>query len=386
MSNSQHLGRQIEFMPGNEVVAEAALAAGCRFFAGYPITPSSEIAHHISKRLPEVGGKFIQMEDEIAAMGAIIGASLCGLKVMTATSGPGFSLKQENIGFACMVEAPCVIVNVMRGGPSTGLPTQLGQSDIQQTRWGTHGDRPVIALAPAYLDEVYTETVRAFNLAERFRMPVFVLIDEVIGHLSERLEIPDPSELEIIDRVGPNVPPEEYIPYDSSQSDVPPMAAYFSGYRFHMTGLNHDRTGFPTTTQSICHSENVRSMRKVEDHIAEIEKFENYLTDDAEIGIITFGSSARAAIVAIDDARQRGVKVGMLRPLTLWPFPEQAAFELSKHCKTIIVPEANLGQLIYEVQRVTKGNSEVVGVNKVGGVPIYPGEVFDKIVECSGKK
>ncbi len=381
VSNHNKTGPQIAFMPGNEVVAEAALAAGCRFFAGYPITPSSEIAHHMSKRLPEVGGKFIQMEDEIAAMGAIIGASLCGLKVMTATSGPGFSLKQENIGFACMVEAPCVIVNVMRGGPSTGLPTQLGQSDIQQTRWGTHGDRPVIALTPAYLDEVYTETIRAFNLAERFRMPVFVLIDEVIGHLSERVVIPDPSEIEIINRVEPNVPPEEYIPYDSSTSDVPPMAAFFSGYRFHMTGLNHDRTGFPTTNQSICHNENVRLMRKVLDHIEEIEKYELYLTDDAEIGVIAFGSSARAAMVAIHNARKQGIKVGMLRPLTLWPYPEKQTFELSKHCKVIIVPEANLGQLIYEIERVTKGNCEVVGVNKVGGVPIYPDEVFNKIME-----
>jgi 2-oxoglutarate ferredoxin oxidoreductase subunit alpha len=371
--------RELEFWSGNEVVAEAAIAAGCRFFAGYPITPSSEVAHIMSQRLPMVGGKFIQMEDEIAAMGAVVGASLTGLKVLSATSGPGFSLKQEAIGFACMIEAPCVVVNVMRGGPSTGLPTALGQSDVMQAKWGTHGDRPVIALTPAYLDEVYTETIRAFNLAEKYRTPVFILIDEVIGHLSERVEIPDPSEYTLIDRVRPTVPPEEYYPYDTSFGDVPPLADYFSGYRFHMTGLNHDRSGFPTTDPTICQRENERIMRKVEADIDNITSLEETYLDDAEIVVIAFGSSARAAAVAIEDARAKGIKAGMLRLLTLWPFPEKQVKAISGRVKGIIVPEANLGQMIYEVDRVVAGACPLKRVNKVGGVPIYPGEVLAQI-------
>lgn len=374
--------RRIVFWPGNHVVAEAALAAGCRFFAGYPITPSSEIAHIMSHRLPQFGGKFIQMEDEIAAMGAIIGASLTGMKVMTATSGPGFSLKQENIGYACMIETPCVIVNVMRGGPSTGLPTALGQSDIMQARWGTHGDRAVIALTPAYLDEVYRETIRAFNLAERFRLPVYVLIDEVIGHLSERVEIPDPSEYELIERPRPTVPPEQYLPYDKTENGVSPMADYFTGYKWHTTGLNHDATGFPTTNPAICQSEEMRMITKVTDHLDEIESYETMMVDDAEICIVAFGSTARAAAVAVLEARERGIRVGMLRPLTLWPFPEKITREIADQVsKGFIVPEANLGQLIFEIDRLSDGKCPVVGVNKVGGVPIYPSEIMEKIEE-----
>ncbi len=373
--------REVVFWPGNIVVAEAAIAAGCRFFAGYPITPSSEIAHSMSKRLPEVGGKFIQMEDEIAAMGALIGASLTGLKVFTATSGPGFSLKQENIGFASFIETPCVIVNVMRGGPSTGLPTALGQSDVMQARWGTHGDRPVIALTPSYLDEVYSETIRAFNLAEMLRMPVYVLIDELLGHLSESLEIPDPAEYELIDRPRPTVPPEEYIPYDSSQGDVPPMADYFTGYRWHTTGLNHDKTGFPTTDPKICQEEEERMERKVTNNLDKIISYDEFMTEDAEIGVVAFGSTARAAMVAVSDARDKGIKAGLLRPITLWPFPEEPARELGKKVKGIVVAEANLGQMIYEVERVAGCNGPVIGSNKVGGVPIYPGEILEKIEE-----
>jgi len=368
--------KRVEFWSGNEVVAEAAIVAGCRFFAGYPITPSSEIAHILSHRLPMLGGKFIQMEDEIAAMGAIIGASLTGQKVLTATSGPGFSLKQENIGFAAMIEAPCVVVNVMRGGPSTGLPTALGQSDIMQARWGTHGDRPVIALVPAYLDEVYTETIRAFNLAEKYRTPVFILLDEVIGHLSERVDLPDDDEITIINRQGPTVPPEEYVPYDTSAGDVPPLANYFSGYRFHMTGLNHDRSGFPTTDPALCQRENERLMRKVDGNLDDIIRFENTSTEDAEILVVAFGSSARAAAVAIADAGSKGIKAGMLRPLTLWPFPEEELKRQVSKLKSIIVPEANLGQLFYEIDRLVAGKCPIRRLNKVGGVPIYPSEVM----------
>ncbi len=381
MDNTEKKQRQVVFWPGNKVVAEAAVAAGCRFFAGYPITPSSEIAHVMSKRLPEMGGKFIQMEDEIAAMGAIIGASLTGQRVMTATSGPGFSLKQENIGFASFIEAPCVIVNVMRGGPSTGLPTALGQADVMQARWGTHGDRPVIALTPSYLDELYNEVIRAFNLAEMLRMPVFLLIDEVLGHLSERVEIPDPSEYELVERPRPTVSPEEYYPYDSSQGDVPPMADYFTGYRWHTTGLNHDKTGFPTTDPVICQAEEERMERKVSGNLELIEKYEEYMTEDAEIGVVAFGTTARAALVAVADARKKGIKAGLLRPVTLWPFPEKPTRRLGQRIKAMIVPEANLGQMIYEVERVAGCNGPVVGVNKIGGVPIYPGEILTRIEE-----
>ncbi len=378
MPNST-LKRRVKFWTGNETIAEAALVAGCRFFAGYPITPSSEIAHVLSQRLPMVGGKFLQMEDEIAAMGAIIGASLTGDKVMTATSGPGFSLKQENIGFAAMIEAPCVVVNVMRGGPSTGLPTALGQSDIMQARWGTHGDRPVIALVPAYLDEVYTETIRAFNLAEKYRTPVFILIDEVIGHLSERVDLPFDDEIEIINRTRPSVPPEDFKPFDTTWGDVPPMADYFSGYRFHMTGLNHDSGGFPTTDPALCQSENERLMRKVDANLYDIIRFEQTSIDDVEILVIAFGSSARAAAVAIADARSKGIKAGMFRPLTLWPFPEKEVRELAGRVKGIIVPEANLGQLFYEIDRLVAGKCPIKRINKVGGVPIYPGEILAQI-------
>ncbi len=381
MPDKNSNGREVVFWPGNVVAAEAAIAAGCRFFGGYPITPSSEIAHIMSRRLPEVGGRFIQMEDEIAAMGAIIGASLTGAKVMTATSGPGFSLKQENIGYANMIEVPCVIVNVMRGGPSTGLPTALGQADIMQAKWGSHGDYPTIAITPSYLEEVYLETVRAFNLAEKLRMPVLLLLDEVIGHLSERLEIPDPSELVIEDRPRPTVPAEEYVPYDSSESDVPPLADYFSGYRFHMTGLNHDRTGFPTTNPEMVQSEELRMMNKVNNRLDEIISYDEYLTEDAEVAVIAFGSTARAAVVAVGEAREKGIKAGLLRPITLWPFPEDQARDLAKRVKRIVVPEANLGQLILEIERLAEGNCEVVGVNKVGGVPIYPGEILEKMEE-----
>ncbi len=383
MDNTEIKERQVVFWPGNQIVAEAAIAGGCRFFAGYPITPSSEIAHVMSKRLPEVGGKFIQMEDEIAAMGAIIGASLTGERPMTATSGPGFSPKQENIGYACIIETPCVVVNVMRGGPSTGLPTALGQADVMQARWGTHGDRPVIALTPAYLEEVYSEVIRAFNLAEMLRMPVYVLVDEVLGHLSEKVEIPDPSEYELIERPRPTVPPEEYIPYDSSLGDVPPMADYFTGYRWHTTGLNHDKTGFPTTDPNVCQFEEERMVRKVTNHLNLIESYDEFMTEDAEIGVVAFGSTARAAMVAIADARDRGIKAGLLRPITLWPFPNKPTRKLGQHVKAIVVPEANLGQMIYEVERVADCNGPVVGVNKVGGVPIYPGEILSKIEEVA---
>lgn len=374
----------IVFWQGNEIIAEAAIAAGCRFYAGYPITPSSEIAAVMAERLPEVGGVFIQMEDEIAAMGAIIGASLAGKKTMTATSGPGFSLKMENIGYACMAEVPCVVVNVMRGGPSTGLPTALGQADVMQAKWGTHGDHPTIALAPAYHREIYLNTIRAFNLAEKYRVPVMLLLDEVLGHMSEGIVVPDPSEYEIFDRVKPSVPPEEYLPYDDRFGDVPPMANYFEGYRFHVTGLNHNKTGFPTTNPEICQREEERMIRKVMKDADLIADFEEYRLEDADIALFSFGSTARGARVAVDEARKMGIKAGLFRAITLWPFPDRQIHELAARVKAFVVPEVNLGQMILEVERAAHHDVPIVGVNKAGGVPIPPYEIMAKIKEVMG--
>ncbi len=373
----------IVFWGGNEVIAEAAIAAGCRFYAGYPITPSSEIAAVMAERLPEVGGVFIQMEDEIASMGAIIGASLSGKKSMTATSGPGFSLKMENIGYACMAEVPCVIINVMRGGPSTGLPTALAQADVMQARWGTHGDHPTIALAPAYHREIYLNTIKCFNYAEKYRIPTMLLIDEVLGHMSEGIRMPEASEYEIFERIKPSVPPEKYFPYDSSFGDVPPMANYFEGYRFHVTGLNHNKTGFPTTNPEICQQEEKRMIRKVMKDAEILADYEEYRLEDAEFAIFAFGSTARGARVAVDEARKQGIKVGLMRAITLWPFPDRPVHELAARVKAFIVPEVNLGQIILEVERAAHRDMPIVGVNRVGGVPIPPHEILDKIKEVA---
>ena len=377
------MARRLELWDGNDLVAEAAIHAGCRFFAGYPITPSSEIAEHMARRMPQVGGTFIQMEDEIASMGAVIGASLAGAKAMTATSGPGFSLKQENLGFACIAEVPVVIVNVMRGGPSTGLPTAPSQADIMQARWGTHGDHDIIALAPAYMREIYTETIRAFNLAERFRTPVILLLDEILAHMHEAVELPEPDEIEIVNRKKPAVPPEEYYPYDDAEDDVPPMANFFEGYRYHVTGLSHDKTGFPTTDVETVHHMQLRRRRKIMNHLPEILKNDRYELDDAEIAIVAIGSQARSAVDAIVEARKEGIKVGLFRPITLWPFPEEDVFKLAQSVKTIIVPEMNLGQLVLEVQRAAQGKCPVVGVHQTGGQIIRPREIVAQIKEVA---
>ena len=377
------MARKLELWDGNDLVAEAAIHAGCRFYAGYPITPSSEIAEHMARRLPQVGGTFIQMEDEIASMGAIIGASLAGAKAMTATSGPGFSLKQENLGFACIAEIPVVIVNVMRGGPSTGLPTAPSQADIMQARWGTHGDHDIIALAPAYMREIYTETIRAFNLAERFRTPVILLLDEILAHMHEAVELPDLSEITIVNRKKPSVPPEEYYPYDDAEDDVPPMANFFEGYRYHVTGLSHDKTGFPTTDVETVHHMQTRRRRKIMGHLDEILSNEEYQLDDAEIAIVAIGSQARSAVDAILEARKEGYKVGLFRPITLWPFPEEDVYKLAEKVHTIIVPEMNLGQLVLEVQRAAQGKARIEGIHQTGGQIIRPREIVAKIKEVA---
>jgi len=375
------VAKKVALMQGNEACALGAVYAGCKFFAGYPITPSTEVAEVLSGELPKVGGKFIQMEDEIGAMAATIGGSLAGLKSLTATSGPGVSLKQELIGYACIAEVPCVIVNVMRGGPSTGMPTGPGQSDVMQAMWGTHGDHAAIAVCPASIQEIFTETVRAFNLAEKYRMPVQVLYDEIVGHMRERLEFPEPGELEIIDRAKPTVAPGDYKPYDPTKGDVPPLAAFGSDYRFHVTGLNKAPDGFPTTKAEYVDAEERRQIRKVMANVADIEKNEEYLCDDAEYVIFAFGSTARSARYAVNKLREEGIKAGLFRPITLWPFPEKRVAELAKQAKAVVVAEMNLGQMIYEVERVAKGACSVVGVNRVDGEPINPGQIMDKVKE-----
>ncbi len=377
------MAKKVALLQGNEACAHAAVYAGCTFFAGYPITPSTEVAEVLSEELPKVGGKFIQMEDEIAAMAAVIGGALAGTKALTATSGPGVSLKQELIGYACIAEIPCVIVNVMRGGPSTGMPTGPGQSDVMQARWGTHGDHAAIALAPASCQEIFSETVRAFNLAEKYRMPVQVLFDEIVGHMRERIEFPEPGELEVINRTQPTVTPDKYKPDDTSFGEVPPLAAFGSGYRFHVTGLNKAPDGFPTTKAELVDAEERRQIHKVENDQAraDIEKNEEYQVNDAEVLIFAYGSTARSARYAVNELRKEGIKAGLFRPITLWPFPEKRVAALAKQVKAIIVPEMNLGQMVYEVDRVSKGACQIVSIGRVDGEPINPGQIMEKVKE-----
>ena len=375
------MSKKVAFLQGNEACAYGAIYAGCRFFAGYPITPSTEVAEVMSSELPRVGGAFIQMEDEIAAMAAVIGASLTGMKALTATSGPGFSLKQENIGYACITEVPCVIINVMRGGPSTGMPTGPSQSDVMQAKWGTHGDHPAICLVPASVQELFTETVRAFNLSEKYRTPVTVMPDEIVGHMRERIVFPEPGELEIINRTHPSVSPAEYKPYDTRFGDVPPLAAFGSGYRFHVTGLNKAADGFPTTRADLVQAEEERQVRKVENAIDDIVTYEEYLLDDAEIAVIAFGSIARSARFAVNEARKRGIKAGLFRIITYWPFPERQIRALGKRVKAVITPEMNLGMTIHEVRRCVEGRAPVSGIFRVDGEPINPAQILARIQE-----
>ncbi len=362
---------------GNEACAEGAIAAGCRFYAGYPITPSSEIAEVLAHRLPAVDGTFIQMEDEIASLGAVIGASLAGVKSMTATSGPGFSLMQEHIGYACMAEVPCVVVNVMRGGPSTGLPTNPSQGDVQQARWGTHGDHPIIAMSPWSVRECFDLTVRSFNLSEKYRTPVILLMDEVVGHMRENVVLPSPHEVEVIDRVKPTVPPEWYIPYEDTPSGVPPMGIFGEGYRYHVTGLMHDVRGFPTLREDEIGPFMRRLFRKIWGHLEDIQRWETFRMEDAEVAIIAYGSVARSARRAVEEAREAGLKVGLLRLITLWPFCRRAVESILGKCNLLVVAEMNLGQISREVKRVVRGRASVRTVSKALGRLIRPGEILE---------
>jgi len=372
-----------EFLSGAEAIAVGALSAGLRFFAGYPITPSTEIAEILSRKLPEVGGTFIQMEDEIASISAIIGASIGGAKSMTATSGPGFSLMMEGIGFGCMAEIPCVIVNVQRGGPSTGLPTKVGQGDVMQTRWGTHGDHMLIALSPSSVYECFTLTVRAFNLAEKYRVPVILLTDETVAHMRESTILPTPEEYQVVDRELPTVPPEWYLPYERAHGKIAPMASFGSGYRYNITGLTHDSHGFPTMVPSEVDDCVRGQVEKIIFNLEDIVEVEQQYMDDAEIMVVCYGITARAAQEAVVIARSRGIKVGILNLLTIWPFPVQLLHSLAEKMKMAIVPEINMGQIIREVKSAVEGRCKVVGINRVDGDNIYPKQILSKITEVS---
>lgn len=367
-------------LQGNEACALGALAAGMRFFAGYPITPSTEIAELLSVELPKAEGTFIQMEDEIASMAAIIGASLAGTKSMTATSGPGFSLMQENLGFAAMAEVPCVVVNVMRSGPSTGIPTRASQGDVMQSRWGTHGDHPSIVLSPHSVLECYTLTVHAFNLAEKYRTPVIVLMDGIMGHMSENIRIPE--NLEIIDRSKPTVPPIWYRPYaDLPGGEIVPLVPFGEGYRYHVTGLVHDAAGFPTLVPEEVKQCLKKLIYKIKNNLHDIIRIEEYLLDDADICIVAYGSVARSAREAVNRARQEGIRAGMLRLVTLWPFPRFHLEDISRRVKAFVVPEMNYGQIYGEVLKASP--KKAVRVTRVDGELITPDEIIKKIKDIS---
>lgn len=371
----------VKFLAGNEACVEGAIAAGCRFFAGYPISPSSEIAEKMSGRLPKIGGKFIQMEDEIASMGAIIGASLTGVKAMTATSGPGFSLMQENIGYAMMAEVPCVVVNVMRGGPSTGNPTGPSQSDVLQSRWGTHGDHPAIVLSPSSIREVFDTTVLCFNFAERMRTVTFLAMDEIVGHMREKIEIPSPDQIKVVDRRKPELKPDEaYLPFKPGDDLVPPMMNFGEGRRYHVTGLDHDYTGFPSGSAEVMEELHRRLVDKVERNREELILVENHRTEDAEVLVVAYGSTARSAKRAVEEARSRGVKAGLFRPITLYPLPEKQIVAAAAKARRIIVPEMNLGQYKLEVERLVDKSVAVSGVNRVNGEPIQPSLILSAIL------
>jgi 2-oxoglutarate ferredoxin oxidoreductase subunit alpha len=354
-----------------------AVAAGCRFFAGYPITPSSEIAEFMSREMPRLGGKFILMEDEIASIAAVLGASVGGLKSMSATSGPGFSLMQENIGYAVAAEIPCVIVNVMRTGPSTGLPTSPSQGDVMQARWGTHGDHPIIALTPASVREAFDLTVTAFNFSEKYRTPVIVLVDEVVGHMREKVELPEPAAVPIRNREMPTVPPEWYEPFGSTPSDVPPLAPFGEGYRYHITGLLHDARGFPTGRPDEIQPWIDRVFRKLDRSKEELALWEADGVAGARTVVVAYGSTARSARQAIKLARARyRRKVGLLRLQTLWPFPEAVVERIADSAQRLIVAEMNLGQIALEVERIA-GRRKVLRVGRADGQMVTPRQILD---------
>jgi len=371
-----------EVIQGNHLVAKAALVAGCDFYAGYPITPSSEIAQYMSRELPKLGYPFIQMEDEISSLGACIGASLAGRKVLTATSGPGYSLMQEHIGMAAMTEVPLVIVNVMRGGPSTGLPTKPAQADIMQARWGSHGDYPAIALYPAFSDQIFFETIRAFNLAEKYMTPVTLLLDEVIGKAHETFEMPDPASYEVVRQRIDKV--ENLNIYERSMGQKPPRIDFFKGYPIHVESLEHNERGFPTIEPEIVDRMQRLRLSKINQNLDDIIKYSEYYMDDAEIMIFACGISTRAAVEAAMEARKQGIKAGVFQPLTIWPFPEAALKDRFKKITKVLTVELNMGQLKNEIERIAPETVEKRALLKATGVPFTPALIAEALKGFAG--
>lgn len=373
-------------MNGDEACCEGALAAGCRFFAGYPITPATEIAESMSRRLPQLGGVFIQMEDEIASMAAILGASWGGVKSMTSTSGPGFSLMMENIGLGICTETPCVVCNVQRGGPSTGLPTLVAQGDVMQARWGSHGHYESIVLCPASPQEMFDMTVRAFNLSETYRLPVILLADEVVGHMNERVVIPLEDEIEIINRKKPSVSREDYLPYKAEEDGIAPMANCGDGYRIHVTGLTHDERGYPAMNAEGQEKMVARLVGKIRNNREKIIRVKDFYLDDAEVVVVSYGISARSAMQAVRDARQEGVKAGLIKLETLWPFPEDLIRSVARQVKAMLMVEINGGQLALELERCAGGACPVRLISNYGGAIIHPGLIFNAIARAAKGK
>ncbi len=361
---SKYLSPGLHFMAGNEALAEAAIMAGCRFFAGYPITPASEIAEHLAKRLPQVGGIMIQMEDEIASIASVIGASWTGAKAMTATSGPGFSLMQENIGYAFMTETPCVIADVQRAGPSTGQATKCGQGDVMQARWGTHGDYASIALSPNSVQEMFDLTIRAFCLAEKYRTPVIILSDEIVAHMREQITIPSIRDVDKIGRKKPKRGDKSFF----GGEEIPPMPSVGEGYDVLVTGSTHDEFGIRFTADQQVHSNLVtRLVNKIRTNTELLMDFEAFNVNDCEIGFISFGCTSRAVYETVEMAKEEGINIGFIRLKTIWPFPERAVQTMAQSAKVILVPEMNLQQISLEVQRVIEGATDVIPINKIGG-------------------
>jgi 2-oxoglutarate ferredoxin oxidoreductase subunit alpha len=377
--------RETRLMQGNQAIAEGAIYAGARFYAGYPITPSSEIADECARRMPKLGGVYLQMEDEIGSIAAVIGASLAGAKAFTATSGPGFSLMQENLGLAVMGEVPCVVVDVQRAGPSTGLATKPAQSDIMQVRWGRHGDQSVIALCPASVRECFTLAVQAFNFAERFRLPVILMPDEIVGHMRENVALPLPGEIEVVERKAPSGAPAAYLPFKPDDDGIAPLAAYGGEYVFHVTSSMHGTDGYSNNDPANA-AWRVRQLHeKIERHRDEIVLTQSYYTDGMDVLIVTLGATTRAGRAAALEARARGIRAAVLQLQTVWPFPDKEIAALAKNARTVVVPEMNYsGQVAGEVQKILGPGADIRRVNKYNGTIITPQDILDAIIGPAG--
>jgi len=371
------------FLSGDVACAEGAISAGCRFFAGYPITPATEIAERMSTRLPQVEGIFVQMEDELASMAAVLGASWAGTKAMTATSGPGFSLMMENLGLGIMLETPCVLVNIQRGDPSTGLPTMVGQGDMMQARWGSHGSYEIIALAPSSPQDIFDLTILAFDLSEKYRVPVVIMSDEAVGHMSEKVVIPYVAPESLVGRRHPRVSPEEYLPYKPDADLVPPMAVAGQGYRFHVTGLTHDERGYPVMTVEAQDRLVRRLVDKIRVNKSDIIRYREVQVEDADIIVCAYGITARIAQMAVKMARDEGIRAGLLQLITVWPFAEERIRELSQQARAFVVPEINYGQIVLEVERCAGDRARAVLVPHMGGEVHSPDTILQAIREES---